>query len=77
MACCEKCWFEARRRAMFGGGSIHDHYYKVMREVQESGEVCTPEEQAGPYWDSERKVDTRFETREDSRETQENSGHSD
>ena len=59
MPSCEKCWSEARRRSMFEGGTISDHYYRVMKEVEDSGNVCTAREKAGQFWDEERQCDSR------------------
>lgn len=60
MPSCEKCWSEASRRAMFLGGSVSDHYYRVMKEAEDSGIVCTPREKAGQFWDEERQCDSRL-----------------
>lgn len=49
MAACEKCWNEARRRHFDRGecDSVTDAYYRVMAEVEDAGQVCTPAEQCG------------------------------
>lgn len=62
MASCEKCWSEASRRALLEGGSVSDHYYRVMKEVEDSGNVCTPRERAGQFWDEATQRDTRVPT---------------
>lgn len=51
MACCEKCWSDS-------GGDLR-RYYELLGERMEN--PCSPREQAGPYWDTERGIDTRFE----------------
>lgn len=61
MASCEKCYSEARRRAMIEGGDVTMHYYRVMKETEDSGRVCTPREKAGQWWDEERQCDTRLD----------------
>lgn len=40
MTSCEKCWIDAHGDA--------DEYTELVRERNESGNECTPEEQAGP-----------------------------
>ena len=40
MATCEKCWSDAHGSA--------EAYEQILRERDESGNPCTPEEQAGP-----------------------------
>ncbi len=60
MSSCEKCWTRAKIRHLGDRSkSITDHYYDIMREVQGTGPHCTPEEQAGQFWDEEKQCDSR------------------
>ncbi len=43
MAVCEKCWREARIRAMATHRSQHECYLEILKEDK----PCTPEEQKG------------------------------
>ena len=45
MAACEKCWAEASAAAIHLGGSVVDHYHRLLKERNDS--PCTPEEQMG------------------------------
>ena len=63
MASCEKCWSEARHRAMSDGRPTHEHYPIVMKEVEDGGRLCTPQEQAGQWWDEELQCDSRDKRR--------------
>lgn len=40
MASCEKCWIDSHGNA--------EQYERLLRERNESGNECTPEQQAGP-----------------------------
>lgn len=66
MASCERCWGEARQRAMWQGGSVSEHYYVVMKEREDANNVCTPQERAGQFWDESEQRDTRLPRGEDS-----------
>jgi hypothetical protein len=57
MASCEKCWSEAVRRNYGTGQPASEIYDEVLAEHKAN--PCTPEEQAGQWWDPIRKVDTR------------------
>ena len=59
MAMCEKCWGEAYFRSLYSGKSQADCYHDVLKEVEERGDICTPKEQAGQFWDDEKEIDTR------------------
>ena len=62
MATCEKCWGRAFTRAYSGPTkSQADCYADILKERDEAGLVCTPEERAGRWWDKRRQVDTRLE----------------
>lgn len=56
---CERCYQEAKIRAVLTGKEFYIAYQDVMREREDSGNVCTPEERAGQFWDAENKVDRR------------------
>lgn len=59
MASCEKCWRDAYARMQMLGGSQAEHYEALITKRELANEVCSPEEQAGPYWDEERQIDNR------------------
>ena len=59
MASCEKCWGKAYTRARATGKSQAECYQEILKEVDDSGKLCTPEEQAGDWWDKEKQIDTR------------------
>jgi hypothetical protein len=61
MSACEKCWSEANSRSLLEGGSVSQHYQAILEERWKSGELCTPREQAGQWWDEERQRDSRFQ----------------
>ena len=42
---CEKCWRDASLASLLLGGSVTDHYRRVLQECQES--PCTTEEERG------------------------------
>lgn len=57
MASCEKCWGDAYLRSY---GSTQDQvecYYEILEERKEN--PCTPQEQAGQWWDDEKQIDIR------------------
>ena len=60
---CEKCWNDAGRRSFFSFRSKEEEYAKLIRERENN--PCTPQEQAGVYWDEERQVDTRYDNEND------------
>lgn len=45
---------------MWQGGSVSEHYYAVMKEREDTGTVCTPQERAGQFWDEATQRDTRL-----------------
>lgn len=59
MTCCEKCWEKAYTRSRITGKSQAECYQEILKEVEETGIFCTPEEQAGQYWDDIKKKDKR------------------
>jgi len=54
---CEKCWGDAYRRSFFSGKDQIDCYHELLEERKNN--PCTPEEQAGDYWDEENQCDSR------------------
>lgn len=59
MACCEKCWVDAYRRSLMRPNKIQaEHYHDLLEERRDN--PCSPQEQAGEYWDEERQCDRRF-----------------
>ena len=59
MTMCEKCWGRAYFRSLYSGKSQAECYLIILKEVEDSGTTCTPEEQAGQFWDDEKEIDTR------------------
>jgi hypothetical protein len=57
MAACEKCWADAYMRSIGSGKSQSDCYYELLEERKNN--PCTPQEQAGDYWDEEKQCDRR------------------
>jgi hypothetical protein len=57
---CEKCWADASADAHHRGGTTTDHYHRLLKERAES--PCTPEEQAGQFWDAKHRCDLRIYT---------------
>lgn len=58
MSACEKCWGDAYIR--FLNNPFHDqtkHYHNLL-EVRKNN-PCSPEEQAGQWWDKEKQCDKR------------------
>ena len=53
MTCCEKCWSDS-------GGSLKT--YMCLIELRSAyGPRCSPQEQAGQYWDEARQRDRRLD----------------
>lgn len=60
MTMCEKCWSDAYGRAMAHTSKTQtDHYCDLLRERKDN--PCTPEQQAGQWWDAEKQRDSRKE----------------
>jgi hypothetical protein len=57
MAGCEKCWGDAFRESHFTGKDQYECYKKLLEERKDN--PCTPQEQAGDYWDEEKQCDRR------------------
>jgi len=59
MSGCEKCWGRAFTRAYCNGTSQSEEYQKLLKENEGK---CSPEEQAGEWWDEEKQIDKRYAT---------------
>jgi len=58
MASCEKCWGNAYTRFRLDPSkSQAEHYHDLIKE--RNGNLCSPEEQAGQWWDEEKQCDSR------------------
>lgn len=59
MAACEKCWADAWYRMRFVDPfkSQSEHYHEILEE--RADDPCSPEEQAGQFWDAEKQIDRR------------------
>lgn len=57
MPACEKCWADASLAAQLRGGSTADRYRELLQERE--GHPCTPQEQAGQWWNEEAQKDSR------------------
>ena len=60
--CCEKCWGDAYTRSRCNGKLQGDNYNDILAE--RINNPCTPEEQAGQYWNKEKSCDIRKEVDE-------------
>ena len=63
MSACEKCWGDAYTRSLDTGHSQPDCYHKIL--IERTDNPCSPEEQAGQWWDEETQSDTRNHRKED------------
>jgi len=54
---CERCWGDAHLRMSGGHKSQADHYLDLIAERKDN--QCSPQEQAGQFWDKEKQRDTR------------------
>lgn len=41
MSACEQCWEEASRHVLYMGGSVVDHYYRLLVENENAGHELT------------------------------------
>jgi len=58
---CEKCWAEALRDSIYDPSVDQaDRYRRIISARNASGKVCSPQEQAGPYWDEVKQEDIRL-----------------
>jgi hypothetical protein len=55
---CEKCWGDAYLRSRLSFKSQAECYTDLLKE--RINNPCTPEEQAGEYWDENTKSDKRY-----------------
>jgi len=52
---CEKCWTDS-----FDFNNLESHYERYRQLlIERKDNPCTPEQQAGQFWDKEKQVDTR------------------
>jgi hypothetical protein len=59
MSACEKCWADAYYMMRLCGGLQSDHYHRLVQDRHDN--PCTPEQQAGQWWDDEKRRDRRTE----------------
>lgn len=60
MAACEKCWADAYRAEMADTSKCQAEHYEEIRDRRTLfGPICTPQEQAGQFWDEEKQCDRR------------------
>lgn len=57
MAACEKCWGDAFSISYGTSQTQSEAYQELLEERKEN--PCTPEEQAGQWWDNVNKIDKR------------------
>jgi hypothetical protein len=57
MSSCEKCWNDAGMRSMENGLSKTENYFMLLKERENN--PCTPQQQAGQFWDEEKQCDIR------------------
>lgn len=57
MSACEKCWSDAYMRSKVTGKSQGGCYQELLEERKDN--PCTPEQQAGDYWNEEKQCDNR------------------
>ena len=58
MSACEKCWGDAYLRSLYSGKSQGECYTELLEE--RSDNPCSPQEQAGQFWDDEKQCDRRM-----------------
>lgn len=58
MTACEKCWGDAWIMSQTTGHSQSECYRKLL--IERAANPCSPEEQAGEWWDEETKSDRRM-----------------
>jgi hypothetical protein len=57
MAACEKCWEDAYQLSIITGKTQGACYAELLEERKDT--PCSPQQQAGQFWDDEKKVDKR------------------
>jgi len=55
---CERCWGDAYSRMRRHGGSQTENYKYLLAQRE-----CSPQEQAGQFWDTEKQRDSRSRVR--------------
>lgn len=55
---CEKCWSEAFRRSCTSEKLPIECYFELLEERKNN--PCSPQEQAGEYWDEINQCDIRL-----------------
>ena len=59
---CEKCWNDAFRAEIADPSKSQAAHYEEIRDRRTLfGPICTPQEQAGQWWDEELQKDSRIE----------------
>jgi hypothetical protein len=59
MSACEKCWGDAYVRFMSNPFKDQvEHYHDLLEERKDN--PCSPEEQAGQWWDEKKQCDKRL-----------------
>jgi hypothetical protein len=61
MSACEKCWSDAYLRAYGSGKSQVECYNELLEERKDN--PCSPQEQAGQFWNEEKQCDRRLLTK--------------
>lgn len=59
MVSCEKCWKDAYTRSRCKPEKRQAEHYRDLLEERKD-HPCTPQEQAGEFWDEEKQCDSRF-----------------
>ena len=59
---CEKCWGDGYARSRYNGKDQVENYHDLLKEREDENGFpsCTPEEQAGDWWDEKEQYDSRF-----------------
>ena len=58
MSACEKCWGDAYLMSLKTGNAQHECYNDLLHMRRNN--PCTPEQQAGQFWDEENQIDRRL-----------------
>jgi len=59
VASCEKCWWDAHIRVREGlAPDVATAYHQLLKERKDN--PCTPQEQAGEFWNEEKQCDSRL-----------------
>lgn len=62
MASCEKCWGDAYLRFLSNPMKDQSEHYHILLEERKNN-PCSPEEQAGQWWDDINQCDSRLTSR--------------